>query len=375
MNWSLTLGTVRGIKIRIHLTFLLIIPWAAYNWGVVLGRGWLGALYGIIFTAIIFLCVVLHELAHSLVATFYGVHVREIELSPIGGVAKMDSMPEKPYQEFVMALAGPLVNLVIAVPLGWLVLLLVRNGLIKSFGHLVYLMSKPSWQGFILNLFASNVVLALFNLLPAFPMDGGRVLRSALAWKLGQRQATVLAARVGQGLAVILGLVGLFTANLALIFIALFVFTGARQEERLTEFQAVLGDLPVSQALITTCPTLSPDDTLNTVFELAMHERPASFPVVEAEHLVGLLTFIDITSALEAYGQGVRVRDIMRREFPAVSPTDTLVRARQLMATSGLRALPVTEDGRFLGMVTAQQISEIHAFLSARQRHPSDRHL
>jgi Zn-dependent protease len=370
MDWSLTLGTVRGIKIRIHVTFLLIIPWAAYNWGIVLGRGWPGALYGIVFTSIIFLCVVLHELAHSLVATFYGVRVREIELSPIGGLAKMDSMPEKPYQEFVMALAGPLVNLIIAVPLGWVVLLLIGSRSIMSLGHLIYLMSKPSWQGFILNLFATNVLLALFNLLPAFPMDGGRVLRSALTWGVGQRQATRWAARVGQGLAAIMVLAGLLTGNLMLPLIAVFVFFGAQQEERLTELQALLSNLLVSQALITPCPTLAAEETLDTVLQRAMRGHPAPFAVVEGERLLGLLTRSDITSALEVYGPNVRVGDIMRREFPTVSPTDTLVHARQLMATSGLRGLPVTEGGRLLGMVTARQIHEIYGFLSAQQRKP-----
>jgi Zn-dependent protease len=371
MNWSLTLGTVRGIKIRIHLTFLLIIPWAAYNWGILMDGGWPGALYGIVFTTVIFLGVVLHELAHSLVATLYGVRVREIELSPIGGLAKMDSMPEKPYQEFVMAVAGPLVNLVIAVPLGGLVLLLIRNRSIMSLGHLIYLMGKPSWQGFILNLFATNVLLALFNLLPAFPMDGGRVLRSALSWGIGQRQATRWAARVGQGLAAIMLLAGLFTGNLMLALIAVFVYVSAQQEERLTELQSVLSDLPVSQALIHPCPTLSTEDTLRTVLERTMRGHQAPFAVVEGERLLGLLAKRDITSALQTYGPDVRVGDIMRSEFPTVSPADTLVHARQLMATSGLGALPVTEDGRFLGIVTAQQILEIYGFLSAQQRKQS----
>ena len=274
MNWSWKLGSVRGIEIKIHVTFLLIIPWAAYNWGAVSGRGWSGALFGIAITGIIFLCVVLHELAHSLIAMHYGVHVREIELSPIGGIAKMDSMPKKPYQEFVMALAGPLVNLVIALPLGWIVLALVASHSIKSLGHLTYLMNRPSWQDLILNLFASNVALGLFNLLPAFPMDGGRVLRSALAWRLGQREATRLAARVGQVVATIMGLPGLFTGNLMLVFVALFVFAGAQQEERLTEFQAVLGDLPVHKAVVTAYRSLSPDDRLATALELGMPIYP-----------------------------------------------------------------------------------------------------
>ena len=368
MDWSLTLGTVLGIKIRIHVTFLLIILWAGYNWGILLRRGWSGALYGIALTVTIFLCVVLHELAHSLVATLCGVRVREIELSPIGGLAKMDSMPKKAYQEFVMALVGPLVNLIIAVPLGGLVLLLIGSRSIRSIGHLIYVMTVPSWKGFILNLFATNVLLAIFNLLPAFPMDGGRLLRSALSWGIGHRQATRWAARVGQGLAAIMAVAGLLTGNLILVLIGLFVFVGAQQEERLTELQTVLSSLAVSQALITPCPTLSADETLHTALERAMRGDAAPFAVVEAGRLVGLLTSRDITSALQTYGPGVRAGDVMRTEFPTLSLTDTLVHARQLMATTGLPALPVAQDGRLLGMVTARQIYEIHALLTAQQR-------
>ena len=373
MGWSLTLGTVRGIRIKLHLTFLLLIPWAAYNWGFADGEGWVGAIFGVAITATLFLCVVLHELAHSLVAMQYGVHVREIELSPIGGVSKMDSMPEKPYQEFVMALSGPLVNLAIAAPLGVLVLGLLAAGSIRSLGHLAYLLGKPSWQGFILNLFISNVLLALFNLLPAFPMDGGRVLRSVLALSMGQPRATRWAVRVGQTLAILLALFGLFPPggmrpNPILAIIGLFVFVGAQQEGRSSEVLGILSDLHVSQAVITTCQALAPEDTLESVLEHTMRGHPACFGVVEGGKLVGLLGQEDVTAALEAHGHSVRVRDVMQREFPSVSSSDSLAKAWQLMATSARRALPVIQDGQWLGMVTAQQIGQIYAFVAARQR-------
>jgi len=373
MGWSLTLGTVRGIRIKLHLTFLLLIPWAAYNWGAADGAGWRGALFGIAVTSALFLCVVLHELAHSLVAMQFGVNVHEIELSPIGGVSKMDSMPEKPYQELVMALSGPLVNFAIAVPLGIVVLGMLAAGAIRSLNHFAYLLGTPSWQGFVLNLFISNILLALFNLLPAFPMDGGRVLRSVLALGLGQTRATRVATRVGQALAIVLAAIGLFPpgglrANPVLVIIGLFVFAGAQQEERASEILAVLGDLRVGQAVITVCQVLAPHDTLDTVLDHTMRGHPACFGVVEAGRLVGLLSHEDIAAALEAYGHGVSVRDIMQKQFPSVSASDTLAKAWQLMAASGRRALPVTRDGQWLGMVTAQQIGQIHAFLAARQR-------
>ena len=202
MDWSWIVAEVRGVGIRVHLTFPLIVLWGAFDWGIILRRGGEGALFGVALMLVLFLSVVVHELAHSFTAAHYGVQVREIELSPIGGVAKMDAPPAQPHQESVMAVAGPLANLLIAAPLGWLVLSMVRGRLIMSTGHLLYLITKPSWQSLVLNLFAANIVLAIFNLIPAFPMDGGRLLRSALAWRVGQRKATRWAARLGQGVAV-----------------------------------------------------------------------------------------------------------------------------------------------------------------------------
>lgn len=368
MDWAVTLGTVRGIRIKIHLTFLLLIPGAAYYWGAASGRGWSGALFGIAIICVVLLFVVLHELAHSLVARHYGVQVHEIELSPIGGIAKMDSVPQKPWQELTMTLAGPLVNLASAAPLGMAALWMIQDGTIRSRDHFLYLLTKPSWQGFVLNLFVCNVLLALFNLFPAFPMDGGRILRSVLAWRMGQTRGTLWAAYIGQVGAVALGILGILNANVILILIALAVFAAARQEYRAMELQTALGSMPVSQTLITTAPSLSPDDRLASAVELAMHGQPAPYAVVANGRLAGLLTPVDITSALEVYTAEVRVGDIMRQGFPILLPTDTLARAYQLMATSGLHALPVVEGEQFLGMVSAQQIQGIQALLTAQSR-------
>jgi Zn-dependent protease len=368
MTWALTLGTVRGIRIRIHATFLLLIPFAAYYWGAVPRRGWAGALFGVAIICVVFLFVVLHELAHSLVARRYGVQVDEIELSPIGGIPKMDAMPQKPWQELIMTLAGPLVNLASAAALGLAVWWMTRGGAIRSRDHFLYLLTKPSWQGFVLNIFVCNVLLALFNLLPAFPMDGGRILRSALTWRMGETRGTLWSAYIGQVGAVALGTIGILQANVILILIALAIFGVARQEYRSTELRAILGSMPVSQALITTAPALSPDDRLASAVQLVTHGRPAPFAVVADGRLAGLLTSVDITSALEFYNAEVRVGDIMRQGFPVLSPADTLARAHQLMATSGLHGLPVVESGQFLGMITAAQLREIQALLAAQSR-------
>ncbi len=368
MTWAETLGTVRGIRIRIHVTFLLLMPCAADYWGAVPRRGWAGALFGVAIICAVFLLVVLHELAHSLVARHYGVQVHEIELSPIGGLAKMDALPQKPWQELATTLAGPLVNLAIAAPIGLALLWMIQDGAIRSRGHFLYLLTKPSWQGFVLNLFVLDLFLALFNLLPAFPMDGGHILRSVLAWRLGQTRGTLWAAYIGQVVAVAMGILGILNVNVILILIALAVFAAARQEYHATELRAVLGSMPVSAALITTAPTLSPEDRLASAVQLTMSGQPAPYAVVAGGRLAGLLTPMDITSALEFYNAEVRVGDIMRQGFPVLCPTDTLAQAHQLMATSGLRALPVVEGGQFLGMITAPQIQEIRALLAAQAR-------
>jgi Zn-dependent protease len=368
MEWALTLGTVRGIRIRIHVTFLLLIPFAAYYWGAVPRRGWAGALFGVAIICVVFLFVILHELAHSLVARHYGVQVDEIELSPIGGIPKMEAMPQKPWQELVMTLAGPLVNLASAAALGLAVWWMTRGGAIRSRDHFLYLLTKPSWQGFILNIFVCNVLLALFNLFPAFPMDGGRILRSALTWRMGETRGTLWSAYIGQVGAVALGTIGILQANVVLILIALAIFGAARQEYHFTELRAILGGMLVNQALITTAPALSPDDRLASAVQLVMHGQPAPYAVVAGGRLAGLLAPMDITSALEFYNAEVRVGDIMRQGFPILSPADTLARAHQLMATSGLHGLPVVEGGQFLGMITSPQLREIQALLAAQAR-------
>jgi len=368
MSWSLTLGTVQGIRIRLHLTFLLLILWAAYYWGAGTRRGWSGAVFGIAIICVVFLFVVLHELAHSLVARHYGVQVHEIELSPIGGIARMDAMPQEPGQELAMALAGPLINLVTAAPLGLGVWWMAQNGLIHSWNHSVYLLTLPSWKGLFLNAFVYNVLLVLFNLFPALPMDGGRVLRSALAWRMGQTRGTLWAAHIGQVAAVALGILGIMGVNVVLIAIALVLFGASRQEYRSTQLRAVLGAMPVGQALIHAAPVLSPDDCLAAAVDLTMHGQLPPYAVVASGRLVGLLRAVDINSALELYTAEVHVGDIMRQGLPALCPADTLARAHQLMVTSGLHALPVISDEQFVGMVSAQQIQGIQALLTSQAR-------
>ena len=204
MNWSLKLITVRGIEIKVHITFVLILVWAAYTWSQSTGAGFGGALFGVLAMLLLFLSVTLHELGHSFVALKFGVEVKDIILTPLGGLAQMEEIPENPSQELRMAIAGPMVNLIIAALLVLLGSLLNVRALV-SLEEFAASFGDVSWAGMLVYLTMANLTLALFNLIPAFPMDGGRVLRSLLAMFMDRTRATRIAAIVGQGLAFLMG--------------------------------------------------------------------------------------------------------------------------------------------------------------------------
>jgi stage IV sporulation protein FB len=196
MSWSFKLFRIRSIDVKVHLTFVFILVWAAYRWGTSTGQGWLGALFGVVVTLLLFAAVTLHELGHSFQALKYGVRVRGITLLPVGGMAEMEDIPQKPVQELRIALAGPLVNFTIFALLVGLSLILQAKALLTP-GELREALGQASWAGMLAYLTAANLLLGLFNLIPAFPMDGGRVLRALLALRLDYRRATKIAVRVG----------------------------------------------------------------------------------------------------------------------------------------------------------------------------------
>ena len=369
MEWAITLGTIGGIRIRLHLTFLLLLPWAAYYWGLAPRRGWSGALFGVTVICAIFALVVIHELAHGWVARRYGALVHEIELSPIGGFARMDAVPDKPAQELALAAAGPLASLLCAIPTGWIVLNMVQRGLLRSTNQALYLLSKPSWQGFVLNLFVSSLLLGFFNLLPVFPMDGGRILRSLLAMRMTRNSATLWAAHIGQLGAVGLGTAGVVGGNLLVILGAALLFGSARQERRSVELDSTLGTVRAGDMLITDAPLLAPGDRLAIAVDWLRHGQSPPYAVVDSGRFLGLLTLLDITSALETYDDAVKIGDVLRQGVPTLTPTDDLALAHQRMTTAGLRCLPVVDlRGLYLGSITMQQLNDIHGLITAQQR-------
>ena len=358
MNWSWRIGRIAGIDVYVHSTFLLLLGWVAL--AHYLAHGDLGeAIGGLIFILALFGIVVLHELGHALTARHYGIRTRDITLLPIGGVARLERMPEDPRQEIVVALAGPAVNVVLAV--GIYLMLAMGQGV----SALQEVMRVGG--GFLDQLFWVNVSLAAFNLLPAFPMDGGRVLRAVLAMRSDYVRATQTAATIGQGMAFVFAFLGLFF-NPFLIFIALFVWLAATEEASLVQLRSALDGIPVKRAMITHFRTLRPDETLAQAVEHVAAGFQQDFPVVEDGHPVGVLTRHDLTTALGQLGPQSRVWEVMRRDFVAADPNEMLQTAFARLRDCDCHALPVVQDGQVVGLVTADNLAEVLMIREARGR-------
>jgi Zn-dependent protease/predicted transcriptional regulator len=368
----LKIGAISGIDIRIHFTFLFLLLWAlAQGTGDLGAGGAAGALYALVSLLLVFACITLHELGHSLAARRLGIQVRNITLLPIGGIAQLESLPEKPLHELVIALAGPAVNFLLALVLGLALGLLGGASLFLDLGRLSYVLAgERSLLSLTVYLLAANLILGLFNLIPAFPMDGGRVLRAFLAMWTTFPRATLIAARVGQAMAVALLLLS-FTrlGGLSLVLVALFVFTGASFEEQAVRARARLDGLRVRHALpMQTTRAVAAEDTLARVLELGFPNHQQHFPVLRGGVLVGILSRDDLMVAIQHGGGFAPVAQAMQREFPTISPDDPLLRAQQLIVKTGLRALPVLDRGHFLGFISLEDLRRAYANLSWRRR-------
>jgi len=366
MSWSIKLFRVKGIDVKVHLTFVLILIWAAYRWSGSTGAGLQGALFGVVATLLLFVSVTLHELGHSLQALKYGVRVRDITLLPIGGLAQMEEIPEKPGQELRIAIAGPLVNFAIAALLIGVGALLQTQALV-TVTELFRSLGEASWAGMLAYLTMANLAMGLFNLIPAFPMDGGRVLRALLAMRLDYPKATSIAVTVGQGLALLLGLYGFMSGSFTLVLIAVFVWMGAGQEGKQVEVKSVLREMKVGQAMTRQPHTLSADDSLARAVELTLTTFQADFPVMEREsgRPVGLLTEGDLLKGLRAHGMEASVGQVMRTGFPTATLDEPIFQAQQQMTVGRVRAMPVVEgDDLLVGLLTAADINEAYRLLS-----------
>ncbi len=348
-GWSWRIGSVAGIDLNVHATFVLLLVWVALtHW--LQRHDALDALGGVLLILSVFGIVVLHELGHALVARRFGIRTFDITLLPIGGVAHLERMPENPKQEMLVALAGPAVNVVLA--------LLCFGGVVLLGGSLDPGAISVAGGAIVAKLMWINVAIAVFNMLPAFPMDGGRVFRALLAMRMSHVQATDYAARVGQTLAFGLGAVGLFF-NPLLVVAALFVWMGAREEAAMEHVRFSLHGITVGEAMTTRFRALAPSDTVAEVADEALSGFQEDFPVVDSGDVVGVLARTELLRSLARGARETRVGDIMDRELAMADASEPLLQATQRLGLETTRAMPVLERGVLVGLLTSRRIGEI----------------
>lgn len=358
MSWSFPIGTVKGTVIRLHLTFLLFLVWIGVSHYAQGGQA--AAVQGVLFISLLFACVLLHEFGHVFAARRYGVQTPDITLLPIGGVARLERIPEKPSEELVVALAGPAVNVVIAA-----LLFLILGGLPSMEDGM---QPENAGVGLLERLAWVNITLVVFNLIPAFPMDGGRVLRALLASRLGYTRGTRIAAGVGQTVAFALGLAGLFAGNPLLIFIALFVYMGAASEASAAQMREAGRGMIAADAAETRIESLSPGATVEDAVERLLNTSQHDFPVVDgAGRLRGVVTRDDMIRALRERGPDAPVLEVMRRDIPVLHHRQPLDDALRAMREGNHPAVGLADgEGRLVGLVTAENIGELMMVQAAR---------
>lgn len=355
MSWSWKLARIAGIDVYIHATFVMLMTWLGLEYwreshslrAVAEGVGFMLALFG---------CVVLHEFGHALTARRFGIRTRNITLLPIGGVAQLERMPDQPSQELLVALAGPAVNVVIGAMLfGWLQV----TGAFEGVDAVIAAAPATGLTqgGMVERVMTANVFLAVFNLLPAFPMDGGRVLRALLATRMDRARATRQAAFIGQGMAVLFGFIGL-QGNPMLVFIALFVWIGAAQEAGAEQMKSALAGVQVRRAMLTRFHTLAPSSTLGEAADLLLSDSQQDFPVVSDGHVEGILTRTHLISALGREGREATIAAHITRDCPTAETTDMLDGVLARLRGRHCLTMPVLEHGTLIGLVTMENVGE-----------------
>jgi Zn-dependent protease len=348
MKWSTRIGGFKGIEVYIHFTFWLIFVWVGLIYWMKY-RNINSVIEGIFLVIAVFGCVLLHEFGHALTGKKFGINTRSITLLPIGGLAKLEKIPEKPIQEFWITLAGPAVNVVIAI---FLFLILYLTGNFEP--NINISMIEGS---FLQKLMFVNVVLVVFNILPAFPMDGGRILRAVLAMRMEYTKATQVAVGIGQAMAVLFGFIGLFT-NPFLIVIALFVWIGAGAEGSMVQLKSLLGGIPVKDAMITNFKTLNADDKLSKAVGLVISGSQKDFPVIKDNTVIGILTEKNLLKGLSQKGQNGITSDVMTTNFNTVGDSDLLESVFPQFEGSDCRTIPVMRNEKLIGLLTLENIGE-----------------
>lgn len=359
------IGTFFGIGVYVHWTFLLLVAYVAYA-GMRDGGGPLAALHSVVLILAVFVCVVLHEYGHALTARRFGVKTRDITLLPIGGMARMERIPREPARELLIAVAGPAVNVAIA-----LVLLPVVIGLgMTTDARDLLTPRNATLPTLVSQLLVINVGLVVFNMIPAFPMDGGRVLRALLAMAMDYRRATRAAAMVGQVLAAVFALVAVLTGAYMLLLIALFVWIGGSAEARAVEQQSAIGGLRVRDAMITRFRVLPETATLDDALAALLAGSQPDFPVVDAAgRTVGVLSRTDVLRAIASSGPNAPLAGVVRRNCPHLSEDDPLDEAVEAMRGAECPLLPVTRGDSLVGLMTLENVGELIMARDAAERY------
>lgn len=357
MKWSWRLGRIASIDVYVHATFVFLLAWIAVAEYQSSGTA-AAVVTAVLFTLAVFASVIVHEYGHALTARRFGVRTRRITILPIGGVASLEQIPNEPKQELAIAIAGPLTTFAIIVALyAMLRLLGVPLGV-----------PDPELSGgpFLARLMWVNVALLVFNLIPAFPMDGGRVLRALIALRTDYVRATRLAARIGQFFAIIFVLVGL-RSNPVLIFIAIFVWMGAAGEATQVAMQSALHGLVVDRVMIRDVRTLGPDDPLARAVEHLLAGFQHDFPVVDGERVVGVLTRADLIRGLTSSGDQAPVSSLMQTDFQIARTGEPLDTAFSRLQRGRCQTMPVLNGTALEGVVTMENVGEYFAIQGARR--------
>ena len=352
MRGSIKLFKVFGIAANIHVTFLFLPVFFLLFYGF----------KSMVLVLILFICVTFHELTHSLVAKKFGIGVRDITLLPIGGVASMSKMPENPKQEFLISAAGPLFNIVLAL----ILLLVFYNAPWMPREILTNPEMGESWLHMVALIPWINIFLAGFNLLPAFPMDGGRLLRSLLATRMEYRKATTIAVNIGHVFAVIFGYIGLVHNRPILVLIAIFIYMAASAEESHVSLKESLKGFKVRDVLNSQFLSIDKNTPISKVLELVFRTRQEDFPVMENDRMVGFVTRGDIIRAMHESGPATFISGIMRVNVPAVTPEDKLTTVQRIMEENQINALPVMRDSVIHGVITLEDIGRVYSVMARR---------
>jgi len=339
MNYSLKIFSVFGIPIELHISFLLLML-AIYFVALFNLIPGVSLTIAVLIT-LLFVAVVIHELTHCYVAVGYGVEIERVVLLPIGGVSQMKELPKDPHQELRIAVVGPLSNLVIAG---------VLYPFYLYFGHAL----STDLNFLLYYTILLNLLLGLFNLLPAFPMDGGRVLRAYLAERMNFIRATKLAASIGKQLAIIMAIIGIFI-NPFLILIAIFVYLGADQEYNVVMTNTLLEGIHVKDIMSNEVKTVNPSDTVDSVLKLMFQHKHMGYPVIQDGELKGIITFHDI-SKLPEDQRDRTVEEFMTNKVVVTDPSEEVASTLEKLTNNGIGRLPVLENGQLVGIISKTDV-------------------